>query len=133
MKKTLLMLGLMFTALTLTNCTKHEEQDVTPGKLAEKTFELFANPTRTTTDGISTSWAAADEINVFHAVAGTTNYVHDTPYVPENNAGTPFTIAEEDLATGRFLGSLAEELDPSTNYDWYVFYPYTKQITTPGQ
>lgn len=126
MKKTLLMLGLMFTALTLTNCTKHEEQDVTPGKLAEKTFELFANPTRTTTDGISTSWAAADEINVFHAVAGTTNYVHNT-------ATASFSIAEEDLATGRFLGSLAEELDPSTNYDWYVFYPYTKQITTPGQ
>ena len=71
-------------------------------------------------------------LHVFHAVAGTTNYVHDTPYVPENNAGTPFTIAEEDLATGRFLGSLAEELDPSQNYDWYLFYPYSRYIETPA-
>lgn len=125
MKKTLFMLGLMFTALTLSNCTKTEEQDVVPGKPNENAFELFATPTRTTTDGMSTSWAAADEINVFHAVAGTTNYVHNT-------ATASFSIAEEDLATGRFLGSLAEELDPSTNYDWYVFYPYTKQIVTPA-
>lgn len=122
MKKTLFMLGLMFTALTLSNCTKTEEQDVVPGKPNENAFELFATPTRTTTDGMSTSWAAADEINVFHAVAGTENYVHDTP----------FTIAAEDLETGRFTGNLAETLDPAKNYDWYLFYPYSSYLTTPA-
>lgn len=132
MKKTLFMLGLMFTALTLSNCTKHDEQDVVPGKPSENAFELFANPTRTTTDGMSTSWAAADEINVFHAVAGTTNYVHDTPYDTVGKVGTPFTIAEEDLANGRFTGNLAETLDPAVNYDWYLFYPYSSYIETPA-
>ena len=132
MKKTLFMLGLMFTALTLSNCTKTEEQDVVPGKPNENAFELFATPTRTTTDGMSTSWAAADEINVFHAVAGTENYVHDTPYDSASGGGTPFTIAAEDLETGRFTGNLAETLDPSQNYDWYLFYPYSSYIETPA-
>ena len=132
MKKTLFMLGLMFTALTLSNCTKTEEQDVVPGKPNENAFELFATPTRTTTDGMSTSWAAADEINVFHAVAGTENYVHDTPYDSASGGGTPFTIAAEDLETGRFTGNLAEALDGATEYDWYVFYPYSSYIKTPA-
>ena len=132
MKKTLFMLGLMFTALTLSNCTKTEEQDVVPGKPNENAFELFATPTRTTTDGMSTSWAAADEINVFHAVAGTENYVHDTPYDSASGGGTPFTIAAEDLETGRFTGNLAEALDGATEYDWYLFYPYSRYIETPA-
>lgn len=132
MKKTLFMLGLMFTALTLSNCTKTEEQDVVPGKPNENAFELFATPTRTTTDGMSTSWAAADEINVFHAVAGTEIYVHDTPYDSASGGGTPFTIAAEDLETGRFTGNLAEALDGATEYDWYLFYPYSSYIRTPA-
>ena len=92
---------MLAAALSLTNCAKNEEFDITPE--VKPSFELFANvDSRTTNDGMSTKWAAKDEINVFHAVAGTTAYVNDTPY--SNNQGHPFVTAD---ASGIFKGTAA--------------------------
>ena len=117
-------MGLMFLALTLTNCQKAQIEEVNPSP--EANFELFASPavatdaaiTRTTNDGLATKWATGDQINIFHAPAGSTDYTNDKA----------FTL--KDAATGSFGGTVGA-LDGGS-YDWYAFYPYTSQITTPA-
>jgi len=122
MKKSTFALGLMFVALTLTNCTKNEEENIVP-EIKGQEFELFAVPdTRTTIDGLDTSWTANDELNVFHADAGTTTYTKDNK----------FSIAEADVASGRFTGTLAGTLEEGKNYDWYISYPYNVNIKSPN-
>lgn len=123
MKKLILSLGLMFAAtFALTNCTKNDEANNVPVLNGPK-YELFAEPADTRTalgdDGVSTTWLESDSINVFHAVAGSTTYKNDGDF-------------DFDAATsGRFTGTLAEELAEGTEYDWYLFYPYNSFITTP--
>lgn len=117
-------MGLMCLALTLTNCQKAQIEEVNPSP--EANFELFASPavatdaaiTRTTNDGLATKWATGDQINIFHAPAGSTTYTNDKA----------FTL--KDTATGSFGGTVGA-LDGGS-YDWYAFYPYTSQITTPA-
>lgn len=122
MKKSIFALGLMFAALTLTNCTKNEEENIVP-ETKGQAFELFANAdTRTTIDGVATSWDADDALNVFHADAGTTTYTKDNK----------FSIAEADVASGRFTGTLAGTLEEGKNYDWYISYPYNVNIKSPN-
>lgn len=124
MKKSLFSMGLMCLALTLTNCQKAQIEEVNPSP--EANFELFASPavttdaaiTRTTNDGLATKWATGDQINIFHAPAGSTTYTNDKA----------FTL--KDTATGSFGGTVGA-LDGGS-YDWYAFYPYTSQITTPA-
>ena len=120
MRKTIFTLGLMLAAaLSLTNCTKNEEATFTPE--VKVPFELYANmdDTRTTNDDIHTNWAANDEINVFHAVAGDIAYENDGSFSTENG-------------DGKFKGTLSETLDAGSSYDWYAFYPYVSHITTPA-
>ena len=117
-------MGLMCLALSLTNCQKAQIEEVNPSP--EANFELFASPavatdaaiTRTTNDGLATKWATGDQINIFHAPAGSTTYTNDKA----------FTL--KDTATGSFGGTVGA-LDGGS-YDWYAFYPYTSQITTPA-
>ena len=127
MKKFILSLGLIAMAFGLTNCTKNEE--VTPVVETKGDFVIYASTeTRTANDGLNTVWTAKDEINVFHAIGETTDYVNDTPYT--DSVGHPFVC--DDAAAGRFLGSLAGELDVEEEYDWYAFYPYSSYIKTPA-
>lgn len=116
-------MGLMFLALTLTNCQKAQIEEVNPSP--EANFELFASPavatdaaiTRTTNDGLATKWATGDQINIFHAPAGSTDYTNDKA----------FTL--KDAATGSFGGTVGA-LDGGS-YDWYAFYPYKDKIVSP--
>ena len=124
MKKYLFALGVaLASAFTLTNCTEEIRQ---PNEdLAVKgSFEIIANvtDTKTVNDGMSTKWEAKDSINVFHAVAGSDNYVNDGK----------FTIAESDLEEGRFTGNLNGSLDQGGTYDWYAFFPYVGKMETPA-
>ncbi len=106
---------------SLTNCTK-EAAIETPA--AGVPFEIYAGSaevgTKTTIDGFSTSWAAKDSINLFHAISGTTAYQNDGK----------FTVA--DPASGRFTGTLSAALETGENYDWYALYPYKVQVTSPA-
>lgn len=77
--------------------------------------------TRTANDGVSTKWVENDQINVFHAVAGSTTYVSDSLFK-----------ADDAGATVDFSGTIKETLNASGNYDWYAIYPYNKNIVTPA-
>lgn len=109
----------MCLALSITDCQKELVDQTTPA--SEPNFELFAQPvtTKTSNDGLDTRWVAKDAINVFHAEAGSTAYDSDGR----------FTV--KDIETGRFDGTVSKSLSADKSYDWYAFYPYTSQITTP--
>lgn len=111
--------GLMCLALSITDCQKELVDQTTPA--SEPNFELFAHPvtTKTANNGLDTRWVAEDAINVFHAEAGSTLYFSDNQ----------FTV--KDIETGRFDGTVSKSLSADKSYDWYAFYPYTSQITTP--
>lgn len=122
MKKSFIYAGAILAAtISLTNCTKeiNGSEAVLPEGIP---FEICANPTtKTTIDGLSTKWVAGDALNLFHAVAGSTTYTSDGS----------FSIAEEDLDSKKFKGTLASALEEG-NYDWYAFYPYNKKVSTPA-
>lgn len=67
--------------------------------------------TKTVNDGMSTKWEEGDAIGLFHAVASTDNYVDDKQFTCDN------------AAANKFSGTLAEELNADSFYDWYAFYP----------
>lgn len=117
-------MGVMLAAaFTLTNCAEEMNQPV-QAPSADGSFEIIAQTveTRTVNDGLSTKWTAADSINVFHAEAGSDVYVNDGR----------FEIAEADLESGRFTGELGSALEAEATYDWYAFYPYTRQKESPA-
>lgn len=107
-------------SLSLTNCTEKIEGPIAPATPAGIPFEISADiSTKTTNDGLFTNWATGDAINLFHAVAGTTDYVSDND----------FTL--DATRVGVFTGKLTSELDAS-NYDWYAIYPYNQALETPA-
>ena len=123
MKKIFYSMGVMLAAaLTLDGCTEEFNRPV-DAPATDNAFEIIASAveTRTVNDGMSTEWEAKDSINLFHAVAGTVDYVNDGKY----------TIAEADLETGRFTGTLNGSLTAET-YDWYAFFPYKSFIESPA-
>lgn len=70
--------------------------------------------TKTSIDGFKTSWVANDQLNITHAIAGSTTYITDGS----------FSISEADLATNKFNGTLKSNLEEGSSYDWYALYPY---------
>lgn len=108
-------------AFAFAGCVKEEMNPVSGDTVTEGTeFILNLNPaTKTANDGMSTVWVEGDKVNVFHAVAGTTDYVNDGVF--EFTSGTKFT------------GKLAAELQGGTNYDWYVAYPYSEKTRSPKE
>ena len=127
MKKQILTLGLMCAAaLTLTNCDKQSTEPQLPNEGTP--FEIIASPvatassvaTKTSNDGLKTAWTKGDSLNVFHTVAGSTDY------------GTNDKFTWTEGAGNKFSGVLTEGLDDGS-YDWYVLYPYNSHILTPGE
>lgn len=123
MKKLSLFLGMALAAsLSLTNCTEKIEGPIAPATPAGIPFEISADiSTKTTNNELVTQWAEGDAINLFHAVAGTTDYVSDND----------FTL--DATRVGVFTGNLTGgELNASTSYDWYAIYPYNQALETPA-
>lgn len=75
------------------------------------TVYLSQPQTKTANDGISTKWVEGDAINLFHAITSTNNYINDNSFICDN------------VPANKFSGTLAEELNADSNYDWYAFYP----------
>lgn len=113
----------MVAIAALSSCNK-ELTDPNEGIKGGIPFEITAASvdTKTSIDGVTTSWVAGDAINLFHAVAGTTTYKSDGQ----------FTITAENLDSKKFTGTLASPL-VAGNYDWYAIYPYKEQISSPGE
>ena len=115
--------GMMLAAaFTLTNCAKEIDAPVQEPESVGYPFEIVASTadTKTVNDGMSTKWVAGDQINVFHALGESTNYVNDGA----------FTVS--DVEAGIFTGTINAELDVEEEYNWYVLYPYSSYIETPG-
>ena len=121
---------LIATSTLITSCAK---QDVLPEEApaivetpdTRVPFALFASAadTKTSTeDGVTVNWSTSDSLNVFHALAGGSEY----------GTNDKFIITAEDLASNRFTGTITSALDQSESYDWYVLYPYVRQISTPA-
>ncbi len=127
MKRTIYALGMMLAAtLSLTNCSKEIDAPASNQEVVKDgvPFELFANSaeTKTAITGWATRWVDDDKVNVFHAVAGSTNYDDDGQ----------FSVDATDLTVGRFTGTIApENLPVSGKYDWYAIYPYNSYIKSP--
>lgn len=113
---------MLAASLTLTNCTKEIENPVQEPESAGYPFEIVASTvdTKTVNDGMSTKWEEEDMLNVFHAIAGTTDYKNDGAFVIK------------DVDNGNFTGTIIETLTPEKKYDWYAIYPYSDKITTPA-
>ena len=112
----------MLSAFALTNCTQEIENPAQQPESAGYPFEIVASTvdTKTVNDGMHTKWAANDQINLFHAVTGGTTYVNDKAF------------KVTDVESGKFSGTVTGELDSQEEYDWFAFYPYTSQISTPA-
>ncbi len=117
--KKLFTLGAMLAAtFSLTNCTEEIQAPVEPEK-APYTIQVNAVETKTLNDGFSTEWASEDEISVFHAEAGTSNFNGNSRFV--------LTNAEE----GYFETSYLEGI-PAESNDWYAIYPYNGSSDSPA-
>ncbi|MDD6623188.1 MAG: fimbrillin family protein, partial [Bacteroides sp.] len=76
--------------------------------------------TKTSIDGFKTSWVANDQLDITHAIAGSTTYITDGS----------FSISEANLATNKFNGTLKSNLEEGSSYDWYALYPFTENDYT---
>lgn len=113
--------AVLFASLILASCNSKEI--ASPDDESSDTgipFEVSTVITKTTNDGLQTTWAKDDAINLFHAESGATTYTSDGK----------FTV-DEGL-NGVFSGTLGKALEEGNSYDWYAFYPYTAKITTPA-
>ena len=121
MKRYIQIFSLAFYALfAVTACNVADLDSSTPGEIPAPEFPYeirLVPPTKTANDGLSTVWVDGDRVNVFHAEAGTDNYINDGA----------FTFSTSD----RFKGTLKSELDEGKSYDWYVCYPYDPSMTSP--
>lgn len=117
MMKKLFALGWMLVAaLTLTHCSKDEV--TTPAVDGEK-FAFYANTgeSRTTMEGLKTTWTANDAMNVWTASAdGYTSHGE-------------FKLT--DAESGKFEGTLDASFSATAANDWYVIYPYSKYGLMP--
>lgn len=107
-------------AAGLASCVKENFSDSSNGigtPLDGTDFTISLLHSKTANDGLSTVWTIGDKVNVFHAEAGTENYVNDGVF--EFTSGSSFS------------GVLAESLGSGKSYDWYVSYPYDENMTSP--
>ena len=117
---------LAIVATALFSCAKVNEQESLFNEqkdieLNEGTpFELIAGTidTKTTNDDMSTKWASTDKINVFYAASGSSEYTSAGQF---SSTGTGSNVT--------FTGTVGALND---NNDWYAFYPYNSNITTPN-
>lgn len=118
MNRLIKLLPVMFVAsLALSACIQ-EDLESPDGGLTEGNFTIqLTPPTKTANDGFSTVWVAGDKVNVFHAKAGSSDFVNDGAF--------------EYTSGSSFKGNLGENLENGQSYDWYVAYPYDEKMTTP--
>ena len=121
MKRYIQIFSLAFYALfAVTACNVADLDNSAPGIVPEPEYPYeikVVPPTKTANNGLSTVWVDGDKVNVFHAEAGTANYINDGA----------FTFSTSD----RFTGSLKAKLDEEKSYDWYICYPYDPSMTSP--
>ena len=96
------------------------KEDVSPIKY--ELFTSFATTRTVTNDAVEVNWASGDALSVSHVIAGGQGFVKDGK----------FTIADNNLAQGKFDGTLTAALEDETSYDWYALYPYSDSYVSPS-
>ena len=81
-------------------------------------FTIRLVQTKTVNNGYSTEWVAGDKVNVFHAEAGTENFISDGPFEFTGNNSFKGFIRDGAVESGK-------------KYDWYVLYPYDENMASP--
>ena len=106
------LIHIFLIAFVLGSCEQIENPGIND-KVESNDFCVYLSDiaTKTANDGMSTQWVEGDAIGLFHAIAGTQNYIDDNSFTCDN------------VAANKFSGTLAEELNADSNYDWYAFYP----------
>lgn len=106
------LIHIFLIAFVLGSCEQIENPGI-KNKVESTDFCVYLSDiaTKTANDGMSTKWVEGDAINLFHAIAGTQNYIDDNSFTCDN------------VAANKFSGTLSEELSAGSNYDWYAFYP----------
>jgi hypothetical protein len=98
--------------------TEGGDEPVTPVD-PSKAFSVVANVIQTKSEADAEGtivWSEGDQINVFHAVSGETTLLSD--------GAATLDAASENT----FKGSLSKGLKEKWSYDWFMFYPYTKDL-----
>ena len=121
MKMHIRILAMMAVVLGFTSCLDEQYETNQGGSVDAGTqFTITLNPaTKTANNGLQTLWVEGDKVNVFHAVAGTTDYVNDGAFEFESGSN--------------FSGYLSRNLESDKLYDWYVSYPYDEKMTSPKE
>lgn len=130
----ILCISLAMSALAFNNCAYPEWEpepstdaeggynSVTPVLPAVTDFSLVATIAQTKSELSETGelvWNDGDLINVFHNVAGEANLVSDGVVYYDS----------ADEQENVFKGLLGKKLKEGYTYDWYVFYPYTADLS----
>ena len=121
MRKHIALLSIVAALFSFTSCLDEQLGEPQGGNVdAGVEFTITLNPaTRTVNNGLQTQWTEGDKVNVFHAVAGTTDYVNDGAFEFESGSN--------------FSGYLSRNLESDKSYDWYVSYPYDEKMTSPKE
>ena len=106
------LIHIFLIAFVLGSCEQIENPGIND-KVESNDFCVYLSDiaTKTANDGMSTRWVEGDAINLFHAITGANDYINDNSFICDN------------VAANKFSGTLAEELNANSNYDWYAFYP----------
>ena len=131
---TILCMALAMSAFTFSSCV-YQDWEPEPSKggsdsgngpglviPAVTDFSVYASSAQTksvVSEEGSLAWTAGDLINVFHGVAGEAELVSD---------GVVFYNPRSEKPN-EFLGKLGQDLKKGYTYDWYVFYPYTEDLS----
>ena len=130
----ILCITLAMSALAFNNCAYPEWEpepstdseggygSVTPVLPAVTDFSIVATLAQTKSELSETGeliWNDGDLVNVFHNVAGEANLVSDGVVYYDS----------KDEQENVFKGKLGKKLKEGYTYDWYVFYPYTADLS----
>ena len=117
MKQFIIRIATLFVfAASLMGCAKEDPIAVDNQNSSEITLRLVQ--TRTVADGNGIKWAKGDKVNLFHAEAGTENFISDGPFEFTGNNTFKGFIRENSVKDGK-------------KYDWYVLYPYDENMASP--
>ena len=104
---------LLTSVAALLSCVKENAPLVPEQEGSEFTLHLLQ--TKTVNNGYSTEWANGDKVNVFHAEAGTTDFVSDGAFEYTGDNSFRGVVSEDAITEGK-------------KYDWYVLYPYDENM-----
>ena len=117
MKQFIIRIATMFVfAAVLLSCAK-EDPTLAPEQSGSE-FTLRLVQTKTVLEGNVLKWVEGDKVNLFHAEAGTENFVSDGPFEFTGDNTFKGFIREGSIVTGK-------------EYDWYVLYPYDENMASP--